>query len=136
MRLIDLEGDTNFTIQNRSAVKGQKLGLCHPRRPRGSESGRRKRRDKLCLKTFVAPFLPARLTAPGSPRMGLCLPSLIFLSPRLVSPFLSWGGFHARSRFVRSTVPRKNGGLLYSTANDPQPQMIPRLQMIPKMDRK
>ena len=23
----------------------------------------------LCLKTFVAPFLPARLTAPGSPRM-------------------------------------------------------------------
>ena len=25
---------------------------------------------------------------------------------------------------------------LYSTANDPQPQMIPRLQMIPKMDRK
>ena len=28
MRLIDLEGETNFTIQNRSAVKGQKLGLC------------------------------------------------------------------------------------------------------------
>ena len=25
---------------------------------------------------------------------------------------------------------------LYSTANDPQPQMIPRPQMIPKMDRK
>ena len=24
----------------------------------------------------------------------------------------------------------------YSTANDPQPQMIPRRQMIPKMDRK
>ena len=24
---------------------------------------------RLCLKTFVAPFLPARLTAPGSPRM-------------------------------------------------------------------
>ena len=23
----------------------------------------------LCLKTFVAPFLPARLTGPGSPRM-------------------------------------------------------------------
>ena len=23
----------------------------------------------LCLKTFVAPFLPARLTVPGSPRM-------------------------------------------------------------------
>ena len=28
MRLIDLEGDTNFTLQNQSAVKGQKLGLC------------------------------------------------------------------------------------------------------------
>ena len=27
MRLIDLEGDTNFTLQNQSAVKGQKLGL-------------------------------------------------------------------------------------------------------------
>ena len=27
-RLIDLEGETNFTLQNRSAVKGQKLGLC------------------------------------------------------------------------------------------------------------
>ena len=25
---------------------------------------------------------------------------------------------------------------LYITANDPQPQMIPRPQMIPKMDRK
>ena len=25
---------------------------------------------------------------------------------------------------------------LYSTANYPQPQMIPRAQMIPKMDRK
>ena len=25
---------------------------------------------------------------------------------------------------------------VYSTANDPQPQMIPRPQMIPKMDRK
>ena len=28
MRLIDLEGDRNFTLQNQSAVKGQKLGLC------------------------------------------------------------------------------------------------------------
>ena len=28
MRLIDLEGDTNFTLQNQSAVKGEKLGLC------------------------------------------------------------------------------------------------------------
>ena len=26
---------------------------------------------RLCLKTFVAPFNPARLTAPGSPRMGV-----------------------------------------------------------------
>ena len=29
---------------------------------------------RLCLKTFVAPFLPARLTAPGSPRMILLRP--------------------------------------------------------------
>ena len=28
LRLIDLEGDTNFTLQNKSVVKGQKLGLC------------------------------------------------------------------------------------------------------------
>ena len=28
MRLIDLEGDTNFTLQNQSAVKGQQLRLC------------------------------------------------------------------------------------------------------------
>ena len=28
MRLIDLEGDTSFTLKNQSAVKGQKLGLC------------------------------------------------------------------------------------------------------------
>ena len=34
---------------------------------------------RLCLKTFVAPFLPARLTAPGSPRM-LCIRTLIKLS--------------------------------------------------------
>ena len=27
MPLIDLEGETNFTLQNQSAVKGQKLGL-------------------------------------------------------------------------------------------------------------
>ena len=26
--IIDLEGETNFTLPNRSAVKGQKLGLC------------------------------------------------------------------------------------------------------------
>ena len=26
MPLIDLEGDTNFTLRNQSAVKGQKLG--------------------------------------------------------------------------------------------------------------
>ena len=30
----------------------------------------------------------------------------------------------------------KLGSCNYSTANDPQPQMIPRPQMIPKMDRK
>ena len=34
------------------------------------------------------------------------------------------------------SVPTKTTSVLYSTANDPQPQMIPRPQMIPKMDRK
>jgi len=60
MCLIDLEGDTNFTRQNRSAVKSQKFGLC--------------------------------------------LQSLIFLSPCCVSPFLAWGDFHVRLRFARSTI--------------------------------
>ena len=34
------------------------------------------------------------------------------------------------------TEAKKLPGILYSTANDPQPQIIPRPQMIPKMDRK
>ena len=34
----------------------------------------------------------------------------IFLSPRRVSPFLAWGGFHARSRFARSTIPEEKWG--------------------------
>ena len=61
----------------------------HPGRPRDSQSGRVKRRDESFkawrlfrpwLKTFVAPFNPARLTAPGSPRMKepllQCVPQL------------------------------------------------------------
>ena len=61
----------------------------HPRRPRGSQSGRVKRRDESFqawrlfhpwLKTFVAPVNPARLTTPGSPRMKepplQCVPQL------------------------------------------------------------
>ena len=44
----------------------------HPWRPRVSQLGREKRRGKsfqACLKSSAAPFLPSRLTAPGSPRM-------------------------------------------------------------------
>ena len=37
---------------------------------------------------------------------------------------------------ILAKVQREKFGVLYSTANDPQPQMIPRPQMIPKMDRK
>ena len=33
-----------------------------------------------------------------------------FLSPRRVSPFLAWVDFHARSRFVRSTIPEEKWG--------------------------
>ena len=32
------------------------------------------------------------------------------LSPRPVSPFLTWGDFHVRSRFARSTIPEKKWG--------------------------
>ena len=35
---------------------------------------------------------------------------IIFLSPRRVSPFLSRGDFHARSRFARSTIPEEKWG--------------------------
>ena len=45
-------------------------------------------------------------------KLGLYLQSLIFLSPRRVSPFLAWGDFHARSRFARSTIPEEKWGLL------------------------
>ena len=72
MSLIDLEGDTNFTLQNQSAVKGRKLGLC--------------------------------------------LLSLIFLSPRRVSPFLERADFHARSSFARSTIPEEKWGTSRSLA--------------------
>ena len=34
----------------------------------------------------------------------------VFLSPPRVSPFLAWGGFHARSRFARSTIPEEKSG--------------------------
>ena len=37
---------------------------------RGGQSGREKRREK-SFQSFQAPFLPARLTAPGSPRMRI-----------------------------------------------------------------
>ena len=46
---------------------------------------------RLCLKTFVAPFLPARLTAPRSPRMVR-----IMLSHLLINSF---------SRFPESFAP-------------------------------
>ena len=66
MGLIDLEGDMNFTLQNQSAVKGEKLGLC--------------------------------------------LQSLIFLSPRRMSLFLTWGDFHVLSHFGHSTIPQEKQG--------------------------
>ena len=66
---------TTYDEEKKYIAAMKELHLTHPRRPRGGQSGWEKRRDKsfqaLCLKTFVAPFLPARLTAPGSPRMHL-----------------------------------------------------------------
>ena len=32
------------------------------------------------------------------------------ITPRLVSPFLAWGDFHARSSFARSTIPEEKWG--------------------------
>ena len=58
--------------------RGKFPSVYHPRRPRGSQSGREKRCGRTfqaCLKTFAAPFLPAQLTAPGSPRMSVYKPS-------------------------------------------------------------
>ena len=43
-------------------------------------------------------------------KLGLYLQSLVFLSPRRVSPFLAWRDFHARSRFARSTIPEEKWG--------------------------
>ena len=40
-------------------------------------------------------------SSPLQPAISILFPSLIFLSPRSVSPFLAWGDFHARSRFAR-----------------------------------
>ena len=37
-------------------------------------------------------------------------------STRLVSPFLAWGDFHARSRFARSTIPEEKWGTTRSLA--------------------
>ena len=49
----------------------------HPRKPRGSQSVlvKKTRRKLPCLKNFVAPFLPARLAAPGSPRINNTWPA-------------------------------------------------------------
>ena len=69
-----------FVLIHPRRHRGGQSGQEHPRRPRGSQPGRVKKRDECfqawaeelfrpCLKTFVAPFLPAWLTAPGSPRM-------------------------------------------------------------------
>ena len=78
-----------------SAKKWWIREFVHPRRPRGGQSGREKRRDKSfqpqaekfrpCLKTFVAPFNPARLTAPGSPRMEFVPPYIFPLNPDYVA---------------------------------------------------
>ena len=43
---------------------------------------------------------------------------------------------HMMLRFVTTSRSENEYFTLYSTANDPQPQMIPRPQMIPKMDPK
>ena len=61
--------------------KGDAYRITHSRRPRGGGGGVSRaglkgatkvfKHGLMCLKTFVAPFLPARLTAPGSPRIRI-----------------------------------------------------------------
>ena len=41
------------------------------------------------------------------------------VAPRLVSPFLAWGDFHARSRFARSTIPEEKWGTTRSLIGRP-----------------
>ena len=38
------------------------------------------------------------------------------IAPRRVSPFLAWGDFHTRSRFVRSPIPEEKWGTTPSLA--------------------
>ena len=74
---------SQFTMKNIQGgnwtdQKNWKSNQTHPRRPRGSKSGRENRRDESFrpyLKTFVAPILSTRLTAPGSPRMNQTEPN-------------------------------------------------------------
>ena len=67
-RMIRIYEKDVFFIRSKGGSKEKN----HPRRPRGNQSGREKRRDESFqvpyLKTFVAPIL-SFLTAPGSPRM-------------------------------------------------------------------
>ena len=60
---------------------------------------------------------------------------LITPSMRVLHPFFRVHVIMV-NRGVSSSVTPLQVLVLYSTANDPQPQLIPRPQMIPKMDRK
>ena len=54
---------------------------------------------RLCLKTFVAPLLPARLTAPGSPRM-------VILQPLLTASWLLTASCQSVKEFSRRHHPK------------------------------
>ena len=52
-----------------------------------------------CLKTFVTPFLPTRLTDPGSPRMMSCFTLYIYTGQ---SCLISWSGRFRSTIFILS----------------------------------
>ena len=53
------------------------------------------------------------------------IPSLIFLSPHCMSPFLAWGDFHVRSRFAHSTIPEEKWGTTCSLNKAPYVKLLP-----------
>ena len=56
-------------------------------------------------------------------KLGLCLQSLVFLSPRRVQAFLAWSDLHARLRFARSTIPEEQWGTTRSSNSQYKTEM-------------
>ena len=102
--------------------------------------------EKSTIKLNISYFAYLTCVAPVPMGFENCIFSelTIFIrdSSKLILTHLTGGNFitlwstldidHKLSKLYRGG----HWGVLYSTENDPQPQLIPRPQMIPKMDRK